>query len=262
MTRGDRDILGGPGDGWLLVGHGSQEPRGQLDFLATAALVAQRAPGVAIEPGFLEFAQPTIAAGFRTLVARGARRVVVVPALLFAAGHARRDIPAAVAAVAAEHPDVLVEQAEHLGCHEAVIALSKQRYDEALAREPRVPDEHTALVMVGRGSHDESATAEMLRFVELRRAQTPLVHAQACFVAMAEPVLSDALDAVARSGVQRVVVQPHLLFGGALSERIENIVARYAQKHSQVRWLTTACLGPSPLVAEALLQRACALLST
>ncbi len=257
--------MGGPGDGWLLVGHGSREPRGLQEFLATAALLAQRVPGVAIEPCFLEFAQPTIAAGFRALVARGARRVVVVPALLFAAGHARRDIPAAVAAVAAEHPDVSVEQAEHLGCHEAVIALSKQRYDEALAREPRVPDEHTALVMVGRGSHDESATAEMLRFVELRRAQTPLAHAQACFVAMAEPVLSDALDAldaVVRWGVQRVVVQPHLLFGGALSERIENIVARHAQMHSQVQWLTTACLGPSPLVAEALLQRACALLPT
>ncbi len=220
MTRGDRDILSGPDDGWLLVGHGSREPRGLQEFLATTTLVAQRAPGVAVEPCFLEFAQPTIAAGFRALVARGAQRVVVVPALLFAAGHARRDIPAAVAAVAAEHPEILVEQAEHLACHEALIALSKARYDETLAGEPRVPGEQTALVMVGRGSRDASATAEMLQFVQLRHAQTPLALAQACFVAMAEPSLPKALDAVARSGVRRVVVQPHLLYGGALSERI------------------------------------------
>jgi sirohydrochlorin cobaltochelatase len=254
--------LSGSGEGWLLVGHGTREPRGLQEFLATAALVAQRATALAIEPCFLEFAQPTIDAGFRALVERGARRVVVVPALLFAAGHARRDIPAAVAAVAAEYPEVLVEQTEHLGCHETVIGLSKARYDEALAGEPRVPDEQTALVMVGRGSHDASATAEMRQFVEIRRAQTPRAHAQACFVAMAEPSLPGALDAVARLGVQRVVVQPHLLFGGALSQRIESVVDGHARKHPQIQWLTTACLGPSPLLAEALWQRASALLPT
>ena len=99
-----------PGTGVLLVGHGSREPEGVTEFLDTARLVAQRAGQAVVEPCFLEFARPTIDEGYCRLIERGARRVVVVPALLFAAGHGRRDIPAAVAAVAAKNLAVSVQQ--------------------------------------------------------------------------------------------------------------------------------------------------------
>src|SRR6476646_7331453 len=88
--------------GLLVVGHGSREAVGVEEFLATARLVAEAAHPAPVEACFLEFARPTIAEGFRALAARGVRRIVVAPALLFSAGHDLRDIPAAVASVAAE----------------------------------------------------------------------------------------------------------------------------------------------------------------
>jgi sirohydrochlorin ferrochelatase len=185
--------------GLLLVGHGSREAFGRVEFLAVARRVAALAGDCAVEPCFLEFAAPSIAAGFQALAQRGKRRIVVVPVLLFSAGHAQRDIPAAVAAAAAEHSGIAVEQCRHLGCHEAILALSRQRFDEATAHlQPAI--DRTALVMVGRGSHDAEATAEMRRFVELRAADTPWHRVFTSFVTMAEPSYVDALAEAADCG--------------------------------------------------------------
>jgi sirohydrochlorin cobaltochelatase len=249
-AQGTRDC------GLLLVGHGSQEAIGTAEFLATVELVAQAARGLAVEPCFLEFARPTIAEGFRALAARDVRRIVAVPVLLFSAGHAQRDIPAALAAVAAEHPQIAVEQVEHLGCHEALLALSKSRYDETLAANSDVPADETGLAMVGRGSHDPLAKREMLRFVQLRREASSLGYASACFLSMAEPGIETVLDELAQCGAKRVVVQPHLLFGGVLLDRIARIVEQYAERYTSVQWLTAGHLGPSPLLVQAIFYRA------
>ncbi len=82
--------------GLLLVGHGTREPAGVNEFLTVAKLVAERFPQGPVESSFLELATPTIGEGVARLAQQGVRRVVVAPVILFAAGHIRRDIPAAV----------------------------------------------------------------------------------------------------------------------------------------------------------------------
>jgi sirohydrochlorin cobaltochelatase len=242
--------------GWLLVGHGTREQCGIDEFLATGRLVSQAATGHLIEPAFLEFARPTIAEALETLVARGARRVVVVPLLLFSAGHAQRDIPLAVRAAAAAHPEVSIAEAAHLGCHRLLLELSARRYEEAIAAAPPAAESETALVLVGRGSHDPAATAEMQRFLELRRAMTPVGHAIKCFVSMAEPRLEAVLDGFAECGARRVIVQPHLLFDGVLVDRIGSAVAGHAQHHPRTHWQVAAHLGCDSLLADAIAARA------
>ncbi|MEX0978038.1 MAG: sirohydrochlorin chelatase [Pirellulales bacterium] len=261
MTASSRDFHGDSDTGLLLVGHGSREPAGRDEFLDVARLAAKLAGPSPLDACFLEFAEPTIAEGFAALARRGPRRIVVVPVLLFAAGHAKRDIPAAVAAATADHSDIVVEQSTHLGCHAAILELSRLRYDEALAPRSHVPGDDTLLVMVGRGSHDDEASAEMRRFVELRRRTTPVRSALTCFVAMAEPSLTAALDEAASCGAKRIVVQPHLLFGGVLLDRIALAVAGYAARLPHLEWVTTGHLGASMLVAEAVLGRAAQTLS-
>src|SRR5258707_5141020 len=96
--------------GLLLVGHGTRDAAGLDEF----AVVVERVRVAASEPVegcFLELARPTIGEGLARLVDRGVRRVTVVPVLLFAAGHAKRDIPAAVEEAAARHPEITVRQA-------------------------------------------------------------------------------------------------------------------------------------------------------
>ena len=224
------------------------------EFLATASLVAQAAEGVPLEPCFLEFAQPTIPEAFRRLIARGAKSVVVVPVLLFAAGHAKRDIPAAVAQVAAGFPGIAVRQAPHLGCHDEIVLLSHERYEQAMAASGTSHVE-TRLVLVGRGSLDDEATAEMHRFAALRAARLAITPVDVGFVAMAEPKLTEVLAAAAVSGARQIVVQPHLLFGGILLDRIRDRVADFAQRFPHVHWITTAHLGTAPRVAGAIVAR-------
>ena len=110
--------------------------------------------------------------------------------------------------------------------------------------------------MVGRGSHDPEATAEMFRFVDLRRQLTPAACAQACFVAMAAPLLDSVLEQVTDMGLKQVVIQPHLLFGGVLLDRVAGIVEHHACKHRNMQWVTTGHLGVSKWVAQAILDRA------
>src|SRR5688500_8451642 len=86
--------------GYLLVGHGTRDAIGQAEFLQLAKLVAERA-SVPVEPCFLELAQPTIEEGLQRLAQRGVQRVLIIPLLLFTAGHAKQDVPEAVAAFAA-----------------------------------------------------------------------------------------------------------------------------------------------------------------
>jgi sirohydrochlorin cobaltochelatase len=242
--------------GLLLVGHGTREAAGMEEFLAAARRVARLAGALPVEPCFLEFAAPTIAAGFGRLVERGVDRVTVVPLLLFAAGHAKRDIPEAVARAAADYPWVTVEHVPHLGCHEAIVRLSNARYHEALRGRAAAPADASALVMVGRGNHDASATAEMHAFVARCRAALDARVVRTAFVAMAEPPLAEVLDEVSSLGVQRVVVVPHLLFGGVLVERIAAAVAQHAAQQPSIEWLVASHLGDSDLLARAVLARA------
>jgi len=268
--------------GWLLVGHGTREAVGVAEFLQVASLTTEAAgPAIVVEPCFLEFAQPTIAEGLAALVRRGVRRVVVAPVLLFAAGHAKRDIPEAVAAAVAalsgleagSRPEIEIVQSAHLGCHPALIALSRARGEVG---QSNISHAETAWVMVGRGSHDPQAIAEMHQFVEQRAAGLGYARVDVAFVAMAEPTLTSVLDALAQSAnvvaaptdnttrpvkIRRVVVQPHLLFGGVLLDRIATVMREFAERRPDIEWVVAPHLGPDVRVAEAIVARAKAMLA-
>src|SRR5436190_70542 len=85
------------GLGLLLVGHGTRDSAGLAEFRELHRLLVERAGELPVESCFLELAEPNISAGIEALLARGVRQIVVAPLLLFAAGHAKRDIPEGVA---------------------------------------------------------------------------------------------------------------------------------------------------------------------
>lgn len=242
-------------DALLLVGHGTRSASGTAEFLQTAQLVASRFVTTPVQPCFLELNKPSIAEGLARLVEQGARRVVVVPLVLFSAGHAKRDIPAAVAEAARRWPELSVVQTPHLGCQEEILELSVQRYRETFGGLAESELRETALVLVGRGSYDAEATAEMHRFTQLRAARAPVGKAVACFLAMAEPRLERVLSETASQGWRRIVVQPHLLFQGELLDHVQSAVAVARERWPDREWLVALHLGPAPLLVEAIVVR-------
>ena len=233
--------------GLLLVGHGTHHAAGVEQFLALARLVANRLDDVPVEPAFLEIQSPTIDDGVRQLLERGVRRIVIVPALLFAAGHAKHDVPAAVAAAVGDAPDAVVQQAAHFGCQREILELSRRRYEQTVVDQGDIAPAETCLVLVGRGSRDESATAEMHEFARLRHEQTGVAETAVGFIAMAQPSLREVLERVAAEKYRRIVVQPHLLFSGDMQLDVAREVNAIARAHSDQQWLVAPVLGSDVL---------------
>jgi sirohydrochlorin cobaltochelatase len=247
--------------GILLVGHGTRSDRGASEFLRLANRVGEITAPLPVEAAFLEMCEPTIGQAVRRLVERGVKRILVSPLLLFAAGHAKRDIPTAVGDALTElgvSDRVTREMTPHLGCHPAILQLSAQRFEEAIEGRDAVPASQTCLVLVGRGSNDDSATAEMHEFARLRKARTPAAETHVAFLAMAQPRLDEVLARVAAGNWRRIVVQPHLLFHGELYDALAAYVVSIATISGETEWIITSYLAGKSgdeLVTQAVLAR-------
>lgn len=236
--------------GVLIVGHGTRSPLGRAQFLWLAEQVQTLLIPLQLEPAFLELAEPTIDEAVGRLVQRGIEQLVTLPLLLFAAGHAKEDIPSAVKSALKKHgkSELPCSQAAHFGCHPALLELSRLRLQESLeaAASPIVEREpQTCHLLVGRGSHDETATAEMREFARLSQQATQLP-TEIAFLAMARPRVSAQLVACASRGFERVIVQPHLLFHGDLIESLRHQVGEASREFGQVQWLTAETLADPP----------------
>lgn len=241
--------------GVLLVGHGTRDETGTAEFFELASRLAGRLNPVPVESGLLEFQEPTIPQAWQALVARGVKRIRVAPLLLFAAGHAKQDIPDILMQCQAQTTAVTFDQVRPISRQRAMIELASQRLAETLDRVVS-KDERTAVVMVGRGSHDPCAQADMRVLSEVVSRRFPLRFLTTAFYAMAEPRLPDVLDRLAESErFDTIVVQPHLLFEGRLYRAILNQVEEAALRHRSIEWKHSRYLGPNDLVAEALAGR-------
>jgi sirohydrochlorin ferrochelatase len=114
----------------LLIAHGSREEEANADLHHVAAGLAGRGHAV-VEACFLELAGPGVEEGARRCVARGARRVVLVPYFLSAGVHVRRDLGELRARLAAAHPGVEFRLAEPLGRHPLLLDVVAERVREA-----------------------------------------------------------------------------------------------------------------------------------
>ena len=79
--------------GVMVCGHGSRDEDAIAEFDSVAAGIRARLPRYDVESGFLEFATPVIREGLGKLRVRGNALCLAVPGMLFAAGHAKNDIP-------------------------------------------------------------------------------------------------------------------------------------------------------------------------
>jgi sirohydrochlorin cobaltochelatase len=157
------DLLLPPGTGVMLCGHGSRNRHAVGEFAALAAILRQRLPGVPLEYGYLEFADPVLHLGLERLRAEGATRILAVPGKLFAAGHAKNDIPSVLNTWAAQHPDLELSYGRELGVDLKLLRAAGDRIEQALAASPRndVSRHETLLLLVGRGASDPDANANV-----------------------------------------------------------------------------------------------------
>jgi len=83
-----------------------------------------------VEVAFLDVLRPDIADGYAALVDAGCTRIVAHPFFLFAGRHTAHDIPAALAAAQASHPQTSWTVTEPLGLHPGVVTAVRARVAE------------------------------------------------------------------------------------------------------------------------------------
>jgi sirohydrochlorin cobaltochelatase len=218
----------------LIVGHGTRSAAGVAEFTQfvtrVAASAGSRIP--AVDGGFIELARPSVADAVTRLTSGavpGPRPAVAVPLVLTAAGHGKGDIPAALARELARHPGLSFRYGRPLGPHPVLQDLLEARIDAALAGASR---RDTHVVLVGRGSTDPDANAEVAKVARLLWEGRGYPAVEYSFISLARPSVPEALDRARRLGARRIVVAPYFLFSGVLPDRVTAQSRAFAAGHS------------------------------
>jgi sirohydrochlorin ferrochelatase len=122
--------------GIIVFAHGSRiEPANQA--VRSAAVDLARAGDYPnVEAAFLELGRPDLEEASDLLVARGVRRIVIIPYFLTPGMHLERDLPALADRISKKYKDLQVIVTESLDGHPGLVRILADRADAALAVEP------------------------------------------------------------------------------------------------------------------------------
>jgi sirohydrochlorin cobaltochelatase len=169
--------------------------------------------------------------------------------MLVAAGHAKGDIPGALAREKERHPGVAVSYGRPLGPHPTLLRLLIERLADAGAG----PD--ATVLLVGRGSTDPDANAEVAKVARLLAETTEVAGVEYGFVSLAEPGVLAGLDRCLALGADRVVVLPYFLFNGVLPDRVAEQARVWGEVHPDVAVSCAAVLGDTDELADLVIER-------
>ncbi len=113
----------------LLAVRGSSDPDSNAEVYKLARMLSEGRDYLTVEVAFQKVALPTITQGITRCVRLGARRIVVLPYLLFT-GFVRHDIEQQARAAQGDYPTVEIVVGEHLFPHPELIEAVAQRYQE------------------------------------------------------------------------------------------------------------------------------------
>ncbi|MEU8929348.1 sirohydrochlorin chelatase [Streptomyces sp. NPDC048409] len=242
----------------LIAGHGTRDEAGAEAFRAFVRELGRRNPELPVAGGFIELSPPPLGEAVSDLVERGVRRFAAVPLMLVSAGHAKGDIPAALAREKERHPGISYTYGRPLGPHPALLAVLERRLDEALGGDGgRAPLDRAdvTVLLVGRGSTDPDANAEVHRAARLLWEGRGYAGVETAFVSLAAPDVPSGLDRCLRLGARRIVVLPYFLFTGILPERVRQQTEGWAAAHPEAEVRSADVIGPEPELLDLVMER-------
>ncbi|MFD9911013.1 sirohydrochlorin chelatase [Streptomyces sp. NPDC059063] len=241
----------------LIAGHGTRDAAGAAAFRDFVQELARRKPGLPVAGGFIELSAPPLADAVAELVERGVTRFAAVPLMLVSAGHAKGDIPAALAREKERHPGISYTYGRPLGPHPSVLKVLQRRLDEVVGDLLASAEERAGVtvLLVGRGSTDPDANAEVFKAARLLWEGRGYAGVETAFVSLAAPDVPAGLDRCAALGARRVVVLPYFLFTGVLPDRVRQQADAWAAAHPEVRVRCAAVIGPEEELIELVVER-------
>ena len=241
--------------GVLICGHGSRNRLAVEEFAQMVDALRPRLAPMPVEHGYLEFARPILRDGLETLREKGVTKVLAIPAMLFAAGHAKNDIPSVLNTYTAE-TGLPIDYGRELGVDRLMVSAAGARVQECLdAAKHDVPLAETLLVVVGRGSSDPDANSNVAKVTRLLVEGFGFGWGETVYSGVTFPLVEPGLRHAVKLGFRRVVVVPYFLFSGVLVSRIRQHTELVAADHPEMEFLSAGYLGDHTLVVDTFKER-------
>jgi len=244
--------------GVMVCGHGSRSQAAVDEFAVVAERLRPHFPDWPVEYGYLEFANPVIRDGLDSLREQGCDHILAVPGMLFAAMHAKNDIPTVLNTYAAKH-GIKVGYGRELGVDPKMVAAAADRVKAAMAEadaEHGVVEPHeTCLVVIGRGASDPDANSNVSKIARLLQEGLGFGWCEVGYSGVTFPLVEPALEHAAKLGYKRIIVFPYFLFTGILIDRIYGFADMVAERHRDIQWIKAGYLNDHPQVIATFAER-------
>lgn len=135
----------------VLIGHGSKLPHNRENLIKLAEILRQKSRFKTVEISFMVRNAPTIPEAIETIVKRGIKKIVLVPAFLAAGVHTEQEIPEMIGLKGEESGlkkrGIQVFYGEPLGADERIAEIIEEKALKALGKdetaEKAAPDANT-----------------------------------------------------------------------------------------------------------------------
>ena len=195
----------------MICGHGSRSKNAEQEFGLLAKGLKNKFPETPVEYGFLEYSAPNIHMGLDALRENGVEHIIAVPGMLFAATHAKNDIPSVLLTYQKKYPKLKVSYGRELALHPEMISAFETRILESLGLD-HVHDGDlydTMLVVVGRGTSDTYANAEAAKLTRIVTENLGFGWSETVYSGVTFPSVGQGLKIASRLGYQKIVVAPY-----------------------------------------------------
>jgi sirohydrochlorin cobaltochelatase len=241
--------------GVMVCGHGSRDQNAVREFAVLAERLTERLPQYPVDYGYLEFATPVIRDGLNALKAKGVDEVLAIPGMLFAAGHAKNDIPSVLNTFQAQD-GLTIRYGRELGIDLKMLKAASERVEEAVtAAGDHISRHETCLVVVGRGASDPDANSNVTKVMRMLWEGMGFGWGETAYSGVTFPLVEPSLEQVVKLGYKRVIVFPYFLFTGVLVKRIYDYTDKVAARHPGIEFVKAGYLNDHPLVIDTFVDR-------
>ena len=240
--------------GILICGHGSRNKLAITEFKELTRFIQEKYPSILVEFGFLEFAKPSLTDALDKLRNNSVKKVIAIPAMLFAAGHVKNDIPSLLINYA-KKKDIEIIYGRELGINNLMISAACERVKEVFIKNSSLIPEESLLVVVGRGSSDPDANSNVSKITRMVVEGLGLGWGETVFSGVTFPLVEPGLRNVVRLGYKNIIIFPYFLFSGVLVTRIKRQSDLVAIENPSIAFYEAKYLSSHKYVVETFVER-------
>ncbi len=238
----------------LICGHGSRNKLAITEFQELTKLIQKRYPNILVEYGFLEFAKPSLIDALENLRVHSIKKVIAIPAMLFAAGHVKNDIPSLLMNYSSK-TGIEIIYGRELGINNLMISAACERVKDVFKQNSTLKPEESLLVVVGRGSSDPDANSNVSKITRMIVEGIGLGWGETVFSGVTFPLVEPGLKNVLRLGYKNIIIFPYFLFSGVLVTRIKRQSDLVAINNPHISFIHAKYLSSQSHVVDTFVER-------